>query len=78
MRSLLLISRLFLRIVLKPHKDIFVKGDGFLLAELETTYAPLASIGGYCVIFDIVIEDMPNDFFPNRSWGVDNNPKTAV
>lgn len=48
-----------------------------VLAELQA-YAPLVSIGSYCVTFDTVIEDMPGDFFPDRPWGKGNNPKTAV
>lgn len=46
-------------------------------AELEL-YAPLTSVGSYCVVFDTLIEDMPADEYPNRSWGPGNNPKTAV
>jgi cephalosporin hydroxylase len=46
-------------------------------AELEL-YAPLTSVGSYCVVFDTVIEDMPENEYPNRSWGPGNNPKTAV
>lgn len=48
-----------------------------VLAELEA-YAPLVSLGSYCVVFDTVIEDMPDGSFINRPWGVSNNPKTAV
>lgn len=48
-----------------------------VLAELEA-YAPLTAVGSYCVVFDTVIEDMPEGFFPNRSWGPGDNPKTAV
>lgn len=48
-----------------------------VLAELEA-YAPLTSIGSYCVVFDTVVEDMPASMFPNRPWGPGNNPKTAV
>ena len=48
-----------------------------VLAELEA-YAPLTSIGSYCVAFDTVVEDMPKDMFPDRPWGPGNNPKTAV
>jgi cephalosporin hydroxylase len=48
-----------------------------VLAELKA-YAPLVSVGSYCVVFDTVIDDMPADFFPNRSWGPGNNPKTAI
>ncbi len=48
-----------------------------VLAELEA-YAPLTSIGSYCVAFDTVVEDMPKEMFPDRPWGPGNNPKTAV
>ncbi len=48
-----------------------------VLAELEA-YAPLTSIGSYCVVFDTVVEDMPKSFFLDRPWGPGNNPKTAV
>lgn len=45
--------------------------------ELEV-YAPLVSIGSYCVVFDTVIEHMPLGMFPDRPWGPGSNPKTAV
>jgi len=48
-----------------------------VLAELRA-YASLASVGSYCVVFDTIIEDMPDDSFPDRPWGVGDNPKTAV
>jgi cephalosporin hydroxylase len=48
-----------------------------VLAEL-VAYAPLVSVGSYCVVFDTLIEDMPADMFPDRPWGPGNNPKTAV
>ena len=48
-----------------------------VLAELQL-YAPLVSIGSYCVVFDTIIEDLPSDAFPDRSWGRGRNPKTAV
>lgn len=48
-----------------------------VLAELEA-YAPLTSQESYCVVFDTVIEDMPNADFSNRPWKVGDNPKTAV
>ena len=41
-------------------------------------YAPLVSKDSYCVVFDTLIEDMPADSYPDRSWGPGNNPKTAV
>jgi cephalosporin hydroxylase len=48
-----------------------------VLSELEL-YAPLTSVGSYCVVFDTLIEDMPEDMYPDRDWGPGNNPKTAV
>ncbi len=48
-----------------------------VLAELEA-YAPMTSVGSYCVVFDTVIEDLPMDMYPDRPWGPGNNPKTAV
>jgi cephalosporin hydroxylase len=48
-----------------------------VMAELEA-YAPLVSAGSYCVVFDTVVEDMPQNSFPGRPWGVGDNPKTAV
>ncbi len=46
-------------------------------AELEV-YAPLVSVGSYCVVFDTLIEDMPADSYPDRPWGPGNNPMSAV
>jgi len=48
-----------------------------VLAELES-YAPLTSVGSYCIVFDTLIEDMPAELFSDRPWGKGNNPKTAV
>lgn len=48
-----------------------------VLAELEA-YAQLTSIESYCVVFDTIIEDLPVKMYPDRPWGVGNNPKTAV
>ena len=48
-----------------------------VLAELNA-YAGLVSEESYCVVFDTVIEDLPEDAFPDRPWGKGDNPKTAV
>ena len=48
-----------------------------VLGELEA-YAPLTSVGSYCVVFDSVVEDMPKEMSFDRPWGPGNNPKTAV
>ena len=46
-------------------------------AELKL-YSPLVREGGYLVVLDTVIEDMPEELSSDRSWGKGNNPKTAV
>lgn len=48
-----------------------------VLGELEA-YAPLTSQGSYCVVFDTVVEDLPDDLYPDRPWSKGDNPKTAV
>ena len=48
-----------------------------VLKELEL-YSEFVTKGSYLVVFDTVIEDMPDDFFEDRPWGKDNNPKMAV
>jgi cephalosporin hydroxylase len=48
-----------------------------ILAELRA-YAPLVSPGGYCVVFDTVIEDFPPGWFHERPWDKGNSPMTAV
>ncbi len=49
-----------------------------VLAELKF-YAPLTTVGSYCVVFDTIVEDLPRDYMPGgRLWNPGNNPKTAV
>jgi cephalosporin hydroxylase len=48
-----------------------------VLNELEL-YSSLVTKGSYLVVFDTIIEDMPDDLFSDRSWGKGNNPKTAL
>lgn len=66
----------------QPYRRVMVALDSnhthdHVLAELEA-YAPLTSVGSYCIVFDTIVEDFPDDMFPDRPWGVGNNPKTAV
>ena len=66
----------------KDKKRVLVALDSMhthehVLKELEL-YSPLVTKGSYLVVFDTIIEDMPDGFFPDRPWGKGNNPKTAV
>ena len=68
--------------IAKGYKRVLVILDSnhtheHVLAELEA-YAPPTSSGSYCIVFDTVIEDLPNEMFPDRPWGKGDNPKTAV
>ncbi|TYT75799.1 hypothetical protein FIM25_02515 [Desulfobotulus mexicanus] len=68
--------------VAKKYQRILVCLDSMhthdhVLAELNA-YGSLVSTGSYCVVFDTIIEDMPENMFPDRPWGPGNNPKTAV
>jgi cephalosporin hydroxylase len=48
-----------------------------VLSELKA-YASLVSVGSYCVVFDTIVEDLPNEIWDDRPWGKGDNPKTAV
>lgn len=49
-----------------------------VLKEMEL-YAPLVTKENYLVVYDTLVEDMPDDLMnPGRPWGKGNNPKTAV
>ncbi len=49
-----------------------------VLKELEL-YAPLVSLNSYIVVFDTIVEDLPEGYFSQkRPWGISNNPRTAV
>ncbi|MBA3013162.1 MAG: cephalosporin hydroxylase family protein [Proteobacteria bacterium] len=66
----------------RDHKKILVVLDSnhtheHVLKELNL-YSPLVSKGSYIVVFDTIVEDMPNESFLDRPWGKGNNPKTAV
>jgi cephalosporin hydroxylase len=66
----------------KDKKSILVCLDSnhtheHVLAELNL-YAPFVTPGSYIVVFDTIVEDLPERYLPNRYWSIGNNPKTAV
>ena len=48
-----------------------------VLRELQL-YSPFVRNGSYLVVFDTLVEDMPDDLIVNRPWKKGDNPKTAV
>jgi cephalosporin hydroxylase len=48
-----------------------------VLHELRA-YAPLTSVGSYCIVFDTIVEEMPVGMYPDRPWGPGNSPGSAV
>jgi len=48
-----------------------------VLQELRL-YAPLVTPGSYCVVFDTIIENMPQGYYQDRPWDKGNNPRTAI
>ena len=48
-----------------------------VLNELKL-YSPFVTPGSYIVVFDTIVEDMPENYLPGRAWSRGDNPKTAV
>lgn len=48
-----------------------------VLGELHA-YAPMTTPGSYCVVFDTLVEHLPDEAIGDRPWGHGNNPLTAV
>jgi cephalosporin hydroxylase len=67
----------------KGKKKIVVSLDSnhtheHVLQELKM-YSPFVSQGSYIVVFDTIVENLPEGYFSQkRPWGIGNNPMTAV
>jgi cephalosporin hydroxylase len=66
----------------KNYKKIMVILDSnhnhqHVLEELKM-YAPLVTSNSYCIIFDTIIDYMPNKFNKKKNWTSTKNPKTAI
>ncbi|MDF3822538.1 cephalosporin hydroxylase family protein [Leptospira sp. 96542] len=48
-----------------------------VMAEMRA-YSSFVTKDSYMVVFDTLLEDMPDDLLNDRPWGKGNNPKTAV
>lgn len=48
-----------------------------VLEEIKL-YSPFVSKDSYLLVFDTVVEHLPDDIYTDRPWSVGNNPKTAV
>ena len=48
-----------------------------VLRELKL-YSPMVREGGYVVVFDTAVEDVPEELLGDRPWGPGNSPRTAV
>jgi len=48
-----------------------------VLQELKL-YSTLVTKDSYLVVFDTIVEDLPDNYLPGRAWGRGNSPKTAI
>jgi len=48
-----------------------------VLKELEL-YSPFVTKGSYIVVFDTIVDDMPDELFKDKPWNQKSNPKKAL
>ncbi|MBL7700267.1 MAG: cephalosporin hydroxylase family protein [Chitinophagaceae bacterium] len=41
-------------------------------------YSPFVTAGSYLVVFDTIVENLPDNYLPGRAWARGDNPMTAV
>jgi len=41
-------------------------------------YSPFVTVGSYLIVFDTIVETMPDNYLPGRPWTKGNNPMSAV
>ena len=68
--------------VAKDKKTVLVSLDSnhthdHVLQELHL-YAPFVTKNSWLVVFDTIVEYMPDNYLPGRPWKKGDNPKTAV
>jgi len=48
-----------------------------VLNELNL-YSPFVTAGSYLVVFDTIVQNLPDNYLPGRAWSRGDNPMTAV
>ena len=48
-----------------------------VLKELRA-FGPLIPSGSVIIVADTIVQEMPNGYYQDRPWGIDDNPLTAV
>ena len=51
--------------------------EAHVLKELKL-YTNLVTKNSYCIVFDTIVAQMPNEFNKDRPWDKNNNPKSAM